>query len=70
MTRTTVVIASNRKISIRLDYKLKSEIKQAKDTALHLANDMIICNSTFHFYLNKIKNNGVNTVNGAQSDLS
>ena len=71
MTRTTVVIASSRKIKLRLDYEPKSEIKQAKDTVLHPANDtMIICNSNFHCYLDEIKDNGVNANIGAQSDPS
>ena len=71
MTRITVVIASNRKINMRLDHEPWSEVKQVKDTSLHPANDMmIICNSNFHFYPDKIKGNGANANIGAQSGLS
>ena len=72
MTRITVVIASNRKINIGLNYEPKSKIKQAKDTILHPVTDMmIISNSNFHFFPNRVMDNGVNTnLIGAQSDIS
>jgi hypothetical protein len=56
---------------MRLDHEPWSEVKQVKDTSLHPANDMmIICNSNFHFYPDKIKGNGANANIGAQSGLS
>jgi hypothetical protein len=57
----TVVIASNGKIGMQLDYKPKLEIRQAKDVILNLANDRIICSSfNFHFNPDKIKRNKAN----------